>query len=250
MIGDEAIEDGAITSEDLFARADRTGITPKTASPPPGAFLDAFHRAQERGAQSALCLTLPVSFSGTYAAALAGADLADFPVRVVDTGAVAAVHGFAVLAAAHALAEGKCLDEAVEAAHGAARRSELVGVIDSMKYVARNGRVPWIAGQAASLLGIKPVVAFSGGRARLVDRTRTTSDGLHRIMKRIETSPCGLISVEAVVLHAAAPALAETLAEAAKEQLNVQAMRIAECSLAMAAHVGPGFVALGVRPYA
>ncbi len=246
-MGDDVIDDGTITPEDLFARAEVSGKVPRTASPSPGAFHDAYLREKARGAESILCLTLPDSFSGTFAAANAAADLADIPVRVVDTGAVAAVHGFAVEAAARALADGECVDDAVEAVHDVVRRSELVGVIDSMKYVARNGRVPWLAGQAASLLGMKPVVAFSGGRARLTDRPRRITDAIERIVRRIESSPCGSGPLEAVVLHAAAPALAEALAMAAKGRLDIDAIRIAECGLAMAAHVGPGFVALGVR---
>jgi fatty acid-binding protein DegV len=56
--------------------------------------------------------------------------------------------------------------------------------------------------------------------------------------------------VEAVVLHAAAGANAESLAGRVQTRILVREIRVTECSAAMAAHTGPGFLALAVKPRA
>src|SRR5436309_1983836 len=84
----------------------------------------------------------------------------------------------AELAAARAVCGGGTLDEAAEVAEFVAGRTHLVGVLDTTRYLAKSGRLPWIAHWAASLLRIKPVIAASGGRIRAVGRARTTTSGI------------------------------------------------------------------------
>jgi DegV family protein with EDD domain len=250
-IGDESFVDGTLSPDQLFAHLGRTRAPVRTAAPAPGEFLKAFLGAHATGAASALCLTLSSRYSGTHAVALTAAGLAreripGFQVAVVDTGTIAAAHGMAVLAAAEAVAEGATVECAAGIARRNGRESMVVGAVETTRYLARSGRVPRVLAQTAELLGIKPVFSFRAGRARLVGRSRRMDEAVRRIVTYAarHARPGGT----AVVMHTRAPALAEHLEDSVRDQLAPTRLSAVEFTSVMAAHTGPGFVALAVHP--
>lgn len=252
-IGDEQIIDGAVEPRDLFAKIKAAGSAPRTSAPSPGEFLTSFRAAREEGAESALCLILPSHYSGTYAAAVVAADLAreelaGFPVSVVDTGALAAAHGFAVEAAALALEDGADLEEAWAKAIQVGTESVLIGAIDSVGYLARSGRLPWLVGWAADLVGIKPVISFAEGRPRMVGRARTMERAIGTVARLAAEGLRASGMPEVVILHAAAGERAAVLAETIKRYIPIGVLTITEVNSVMAAHTGPGFIALAGHP--
>ena len=248
-IGDEQIIDGAVEPRDLFKKIKAVGLAPRTAAPSPGEFLTAFRAARDAGAEAALCLTLPSRYSGTYAAAVAAAalsreELAGFPVRVVDTGALAAAHGFAIEAAALALEDEADIEEAEARAIQSGAESVLIGAIDSVGYLARSGRVPWLVGRTADFVGIKPVISFAEGRPRMVGRARTMERAIGTVVRLVAEDLGALSMPEIVILHAASEEWAEKLAEATRKDIPSGSLTITEVNSVMAAHTGPGFIAL------
>lgn len=239
--------DGSLPPGEFFALLRAARRFPTTASPPPAAFLEAFREAAARAADAVLCVTLPATFSGTYAAALAAAELAgrELPaltVRAVDSHCLAMCHGFAVLAAARAALAGASLDEAEAAVRAVAERAYLVGALDTLRYLAKSGRVPAVLHWAASLLQIKPVLAAEGERVRLAGRTRTMPRALERIERLVEERYDGARPLHLAVMHADAPAAAARLAEALRERLRPEELLVTEFTSVMGAHTGPGFV--------
>jgi DegV family protein with EDD domain len=234
-IGGELYTDGSLSNSELFERLSACRGGAQTASPPPGAFLEAFARQRNAGATAVLCLTLSARYSGTYAAALDAAALAKdrlpgLQVRVVDTGGLAMAHGFAVLGAARAAEAGACLGEAADTAQRIGEAGQLLGTLDTLRYVAKGGRVPWILAWTATLLRIKPVLAFEDGSARPIGRPRTWSAGggpLH-----------------AAVMHVDAAGRARQLACEVQARFRPAELLVSEFTSVMAGHTGPGFVGL------
>jgi DegV family protein with EDD domain len=239
----ESIPDGSLSPAELFRRVDGSHSRVQTASSPPGDFLAAFNAEREAGAASILCLTLSAAYSGTHTAALAAAGMADAPVRVVDTGGLAMTHGFAVLAAARTLEAGGSLDEAEAVAARVGSGGRLIGTLDTLRYLVKGGRVPWIVGWAATVLRIKPVLAFEEGAARSIARPRTWAAAKSRMLSEALRMKW---PARVAVMHTAAPDRAAELAEAVRESLHPVELMITEFSSVMAVHTGPGFVGLAV----
>ncbi|HVP05620.1 MAG TPA: DegV family protein [Dehalococcoidia bacterium] len=237
--------DGSLTAEELFRLAESSRARVQTASPPPGDFLSAFRTEREAGAGAVLCLTLSAAYSGTYSAALAGAELAkgEVPVIVVDTGGLAMTHGFAVLGAARALEGGATVDEAAALAARIGRSGKLVGTLDTLRYLVKGGRVPWMVGWAASILHITPVLSFENGSARSIARPRTWAAAKARMLSQALAVPR---PIRVAVMHSAAPERAAELADAVCEALQPLELLVTEFSSVMAVHTGPGFVGLAV----
>jgi fatty acid-binding protein DegV len=142
--------------------------------------------------------------------------MAGFVIRVVDTGALAATHGFAIEAAALALEDEADIEEAEARATQAGAESVLIGVIDSVGYLERSGRVPWLMGRTADFVGIKPIISFAEGRPRMVGRARTMERAMGRVVRLVAEDLGASSMAEMVILHAASEERAEKLAEATR----------------------------------
>jgi fatty acid kinase fatty acid binding subunit len=249
LFGGDVYHDGDLPAAEFYDRLRDARQPLTTAAPAPGEYLEAFRRVRESGATAVLCLTLSSRYSGAHSSAVKAAeyaakDLPDLPLRVIDTGGIAMAHGFAVLAAARATAAGAGLDEAAAAAERAAAGSNLVGLLDTTRYLARSGRVPWVLHWVASLLRIKPVIAASGGRIGAVGRARTTERGIERMVSYVagRARPSGMVRI--AVMHAGVPQRAGDLCERMRARLAPEELFVVEFTSAMAVHTGPGFIGI------
>jgi DegV family protein with EDD domain len=249
LFGGEVYHDGDLAGDEFYARLRDARRPLTTAAPAPGEYLEAFRTVRGRGEPAVLCLTLSSRYSGAHSSAVKAAEYAakDLPglaLRVIDTGGIAMAHGFAVLAAARAAAAGGTLDEAAAAAERAASSSNLVGLLDTTRYLARSGRVPWVLHWVASLLRIKPVIAAAGGRIAAVGRVRTTERGIERMVSYVadRAQPGGPLRI--AVMHAAEPERAQELAGRLRARLVPEELLVTEFTSAMAVHAGPGFIGI------
>ncbi len=251
VVGDEVVADGAIPARELFRRVEAASGRPQSATAAPGDFLAAFRAAHEAGSEAAVCLTLSAGYSGTYEAALTGAEMArdELPgleTRVVDTGGLAMVHGFAVLAAARAAEAGAAVEDIARIAESVGGRGRLIGTLETLRYLVKGGRVPWVVGRAASVLRIRPVLAFEDGSARSIARCRTAARAQERMLTEVESGLSGG-RLHVGVMHADAAEEAERLAEAVRERFGPAELIVSEFTSVMAVHTGPGF--LGIAYY-
>lgn len=247
VIDGETLLDGQLSPADFYRQLESASGRPATTSPEPREFLEAFREARGAGADSILCLTMSSRLSVTFRAAEAGAEVArndlGIDVRVVDTHGLAMTHGFAVLAAAEAVRSGATADEAADAAVRVGSTAELVGALDTMRFLAKGGRVPRVVHWAASALQIKPVLAWTDGNVRTVARPRTMTKALERVVEyAFSHANGGRLRVAA--MHAGAPSSAGLLADLARERFGAIEVLIAEFTAAMGVHTGPGFAGL------
>lgn len=245
----DVYRDGDLSNEEFYERLRDPYLRPTTAAPAPGEFLTALRRARDDGASAALCLTLSSRYSGAHSSAvsaeqLAARELPGFTVRVVDTEGIAMAHGFAVLAAARSAAAGSALEEVTATAERAGLDASLVGVLDSTRYLARSGRVPWVLHFVASILRIKPIIAASGGKIGAVGRVRTMAGGIERMVDYVGRKMAAGTPLRIAVMHADAPAWAAELARRVREELAPQELLITPFTSVMAVHTGPGFVGI------
>ena len=249
LIDSELYHDGQLSPEEFRSLIDSAHRAPTTTAPAPGEFLHTFRALYRRGKRAILCLTLSSAYSGTHSAAINATDMAlrempDLRIVVLDTGGLAMAHGFAVLGAARAVAEGADVDQAAEVATDIRKRSHLVGALDTTRYLAKSGRVPWIVHWAASLLQVKPILVAHDGRVRSFGRPRTTTNAIKRLVRYVEQRAGSPNQLHVAVAHYEAPERASELAELVRETIGPAELIITEFTPVMSVHAGPGFVGL------
>ena len=218
-----------------------------TSRPTPGDFVAAYRRRLAQGATSIVSVHLSSELSGTWdAARLAAAQVGEHVVTVVDSRSAAMGSGFAVLAAARAAAAGADARTVAEAARVTAAATCTFFVVDTLEHLRRGGRI----GSAAALLGtalaVKPVLHVQDGRIVVLEKVRTSTRALTRLVQRAVEAAGGR-SAAMAVHHLAAPERAQRLAVALRERLpDLPGIYVSELGAAIGAHVGPGAVGIVV----
>lgn len=196
-------EMNTIEPAEFWRRCAATDALPETSSPSPGAFAEIFAHAADEGCPSALCLTLSAGLSGTYHAALVGAEQlrGRLEVRVIDTRTVSVGEAIVVLKTVRAVASSNDLAFAEATARAAIANVRVFCTLDTMDFVQKGGRIGAARALLGSLLSIKPVLEISDGVVREESRQRTRARSLQYLVDLVKRA--GPLDALAVA-HAAA----------------------------------------------
>jgi len=99
-----------------------------------------------------------------------------------------------------------------------------------------------------TLLGIKPVLCLNEGRIELWSKARGKKKALDAMLEEVVRSMPPGEPVHALIFDAAAPNEARALGEALRARLSVEQQYHNPIGPVVAAHVGPGCVAMAVCP--
>ena len=158
IVGGRTFTDAVGDTSEFYALLRRSSDRPSTAAPSPGTYIEAIARAARR-ADSVLCITVSAQFSAMYDSARQAIDMlrAESPatdVRLLDSRNAAMAQGFVVLEAARMAASGAPIMEVLAAAEAMTTRVSLLAMLDTLRYLARSGRVPRVAAWAAGMLNV------------------------------------------------------------------------------------------------
>jgi DegV family protein with EDD domain len=180
--------------------------------------------------------------SARLAAEMAKTALPDVVIEVLDCGTAAAAQGLVVLAAARTAASGRNMTEVVESARSVMTRVNLFGMLDTLYYLVKGGRVPKAAALANSLLKIKPIFSLEQGEAHTVALPRTTRSAVKRMLKLMKERRGKRQPLHVAVMHADAVAEALTLRNRIASQFDCAELFITEFTPVMGVHTGPGLI--------
>ena len=150
--------------------------------------------------------------SGTFESAQLAARRASVPVTPVDSRQVGMGTGFAVLAAADAIAEGADAVTAGKAARTRAANTTSLFYVDTLEYLRRGGRMGAAAALLGSALAVKPILKVDDGRVGPFEKVRTSAKALSRL-EELAVEAAGDAEVDVAVAHLASPDRANQLAE-------------------------------------
>jgi DegV family protein with EDD domain len=189
---EELVDRDELSGKEFWDRVITGPDMPATAAPSPGVFQEAFLEAHAAGKSAVVCATISSGLSATYQSAVTAAEtVADrIPVRVIDTLSVTMGQGLLALAAADMAADGASLDDIVAALEDMKGRTHVYGVVDSLDYLRRGGRIGGAAKLVGSLLSIKPVIEVRDGVVEVESKQRTRTRSLQYLAnKAIEAGP-------------------------------------------------------------
>ncbi len=241
--GQESLE---VAPSDVAAALGARRVQVTTSRPTPGQFASAYRAT---GAKTIVSVHLSSALSGTTdSARLAAADVKDegIDVRVVDSRSVAMGLGFPVLAAALAAGEGADVDAVEAAARAAVDATRAFFYVDTLEHLRRGGRVTAASALVGTALAVKPLLGVRDGEIVLLEKVRTFSKALARLVELV-CEAAGDAPVDVAVHHLAAPARAALLAEQLRAAVpGLGASYLSEVGAVVGAHVGPGMLAVAV----
>lgn len=246
--GDESfVSRITISDEQFYDRLGRTDQLPTTSQPVPAWFEEAYGDAADDGADAIVSIHLSSELSGTVGQARTVAESQPLPVHVVDTRQVGGGLALAALAAHGVAEQGGSVEEVVAAAERVAATATTLYVVDTLEYLKKGGRLSSTQALVGNVLRVKPILGMAAGSIEVVERTRTWSRALDRLVELTVTA-VGDATVDMVVSHGLAPERAAAAEEALRGRIDVHDLVRTRVGPVMGTHAGPGSLGVAVVP--
>ncbi len=245
--GDETFEDGVdIQPEAFYQRLKNAKIMPTTSQVSIVNMQKAFSGLIEKG-YDVLGIFISAKLSGTIQSAqqaLEALGSAASKVAIVDSNATAMAMGFQVLTVARAAADGASLADCVRLAEKAREHTGVYFAVDTLEFLHRGGRIGGAQRFLGSALNLKPILMLENGRIEAVDRVRTRTKALERLIELVAEKVKDKSPIRLATLHANAEQEAREVLQKASQQLQATETVFSEVSPVIGTHAGPGTIGL------
>ena len=184
--GDEVFYDGVTLSHsEFYMKLIESDELPKTSLIAPASFADAFEEAKNAG-EKVIAITISGGLSGTYQSAVLAAEDYD-DVYVVDSMNVTIGERILVEYALKLIDEGRDIEDIVNELESAKKRICVLGLLDTLEYLKKGGRVSSSVAFVGDVLRIKPVVTVDGeGKVAMLGKARGSKNGNNFLISEIE----------------------------------------------------------------
>ena len=243
--GEEVYRDRVeITTEEFYRRLVSDATFPSTTQPTPNDFLEVYEKLSKE-ADEILVINLSSKLSGTYQSALQAQNTYQGKCRieVIDSQLVIMGLGLVVIAVAKAVQAGASMDEAAELVRRAIPLSHSVMLLDTLKYLAKGGRIGKATNLLGSLLSFKPILTLKDGEVSPLTRVRSRIAGTDYLYNSV----AGFSNIELLAVeHATTPDEADELIERLSSLCPREKIYKSNVSPVIGAYVGPNVISITV----
>lgn len=243
--GSEEFVDGVdLTPHEFWTRLRTSASLPETSAPSAGAFRVAYDRLGKEDAEGVVVVTLSSEISGTYQAAVIGAEQTEVPVKVMDSQTTTVALALQVMAGVETAESGGNLEAVAQAVERARDRTTIVAALDTLEFLKRGGRVGGAAAFLGGLLNVKPLITIEEGVVAAAGRVRTRSKAIAALIDRVAKVKDNIEAV--AVLHGSAPDV-DVLIDGLAQELPGMTPLVAELGAVVGTHAGPGTIGVAYR---
>ena len=233
LFGEETFRDGVdMNNEEFFRRLATSTKLPTTSAPSPGEFAELFTRLA-KDHDGCISIHIGAQLSATAEAARVGAQSVEgFKVEVIDSETVTMPIAFLCRIAA----ECATLDKATAAVKLRVPNCRVLALLETLRYVEMGGRVSRAQAMIGTMLDLKPLLLVAEREIKSVDRVRTRSRAIPRMVEFFEKD----MPVEHVgVVHAQAPEEAERIASDLRKRYPDLEVPVGQIGCVLGTHTGP-----------
>jgi DegV family protein with EDD domain len=232
---------------EFFQKLENGPVHPTTSSASPGDFAQVYEKLGQ-DSEGIISVHLSSKVSATYDAALRGKDLVSnkkCPIEVVDSRLVTIPLALLAMAAARSAASGKNMDEVRDHINRLIPAIRVYGMLDTLKYIVKGGRLGRASGLVGSLLPIRPILTIKDGMVTPVGASRTRSGVIAGLLERLKSISS---NVEAVgIAHSSPDEEVASFADKMKAFLPDIKPMIAKLGPAIGTHGGPGTILVAMQ---
>ncbi len=187
MIEDKTFKDNEPTVKDRVYQALRQGKRVGTSHPTLMDYVETMKKLHEKGYQI-LYLTVSRSWTLSFDIALKAVKrIGDEGIEVMDTKTALGHLGLTAIEVARFTETEDDLEEVKSYAQQILERGNLFFVLDTLKYLARSGRIGRVKSILGSALRLTPVLTVVGGVADVAAKTFSEKQALSWIVKRLKS---------------------------------------------------------------
>lgn len=173
-----------ITNEEFYVKLAQAPELPTTSLVNPEAFAEAYNAHPDN---EIVVLTISGKISGTFqSATIAKQASGREDIYLVDTNTSSAALGMLVVRAAELAKAGMGGAAIADAIQALAAKSRLIGVVDTLKYLVKGGRLNKVSGYMGGMLNIKPVLTLDDGAVKPLLKARGDRDAFAKVKELVE----------------------------------------------------------------
>ncbi len=246
--GSETFRDSIdIQPAEVYQRLQDTKKIPSTSQPSPAVFSEIYRGLLDQG-YDILGVHISSKLSGTLdSASQARQNFPGAHIELVDSQSTSMALGFPILATLRAAVQGASLQECRAIVEKGIASSGVLFAVSTLEYLRRGGRIGGAAAFLGTALNLKPILELRDGRVEAIERVRTMSKALDRLLDLFVERVGDRRPLHLAGLHAAAPEEARLLLERARQRFSpdeVTETVFSEISPVLGVHAGPGTVGL------
>lgn len=243
MMGGKTWRDGVDIDAATFYELLRSSSDfPTTSQPSVGIFRDLFVELSKE-AEGIVAVLVTSKLSGTVASAqAAAAELPEVPTEIIDSGGISMMLGYPAVEAARAAAAGGDIHKVASAAREVVEKTNLYGVVGTLEYLHRGGRIGGAAKFFGSVLDLKPILEFREGVLEAATKVRTRAKAWRTVYELLDERIADADRFHLSVINAGAPEEAARFKEGLLARFSPVEVMETELSPAIGSHTGPGTV--------
>ena len=238
-----------VRGKKFYDRLRTGGVLPRTSQPSPAAFQKAFQDATADGS-AVVCITLSSGLSGTYQSAMIAKDMVpDRSITVVDSKQGSCGYGIVAILAQEMAEAGLSADKVAQEAAAMSKRMITMFSVDTLEYLAKNGRIGRAARFMGTLLNMKPILGLDKeGYVTALERARGKGKVIPTLIELAEQKAGSRKAAVIGISHADCPEDARELKQEVLKVFSAKRVMESEIGAVIGSHVGPGTMALFVLP--
>lgn len=221
-------------------------IDVSTAQTATGKIAQVYESLRDEGFKDIIAITISSKLSGTFQGANLAVDLVEgVNVKVIDSRTVSYGEAYLVLEAIRLIEEDKTLEEIAQHLDQVKEKITIYVLVDTLKYLVKNGRLSNVSGMLGTLLKIKPLLRLKSDGALVPhEKIRTTAKAQARLFE-ILSEEIKDKKVKAFVVYTNNKEKALSLKEELRLINPKMEVEVVPLTPVVGAHAGPGTLAVG-----
>lgn len=249
--GKDYVDHTELKADDFYEMInEKPNADVKTSQAATGKVAELYENLKDQGYTDVIVVTISSKLSGSYQGCVTAATLVEgINVHVIDS--KSASYGETLLAA-HALklakenVEPKIIVEKLEEIRD---NVNIYLLVDTLKYLVKNGRLSHTSGALGTLLKIKPILTVENGVILPLEKVRTTKKAREKLLELSLEKIKETKEAEAFIAYTDNKDLAETFEnEILKHYPNLK-ITLIPLTPVVGAHTGPGAIGIGLIKY-
>ena len=243
--GTEVFRDSIeISADEFYKRLASSPKLPTTSQPTVGDFLEVYQELSNT-TDEIVSINVSDKLSGTLNSAnqAKGQYTGNARIEVVDSEHVSMGLGMVAIAASKAAQGGATIEDVVKEAKQTISKVQFVGLVDTLEYLEKGGRIGKAQALVGSILRLKPLLTVKNGEVHPLEKIRTRSKGIDRLCDIVKEH----VPLESLaVVYTTTPDDAAQLADRLRPLVPSGDIPISQVGPVVGTHAGPGVLGISL----
>ena len=227
--------------EKFYELLENCDALPTTSQPAPQDFMDFFEDAKQKK-DSVILITLSSGLSGTYQNACIAKDLVEYEdIHIIDSLSATQALRLIVEKAVSLRDKGFSAEEIVKEIENYKTRVKIYGIVDTLEFLFKGGRLSRTSATVGSVLKLKPIIGFKEkGKLDVFGKARGTQKATDKLIDLIKQGNEIDLDEPVCIAYTGNNTSIEKFENKLKDELGIKNVKHGVVGPVIGTHAGPG----------